>query len=279
MAVHWLGDPECHVTAHVGGKAASLSQLARDFEVPGGFAIPAVTVPVAEAVAEALASEVAEAYGDLARRAGLADLPVAVRSSAVDEDGAQASFAGQHDTFLNVRGSDAVFDAVRRCWASAHSEVALQYREMSGLSADDIQIAVLVQELVEAEVAGVAFSANPVTGNRDEVMITTSWGLGESVVSGMVTPDMFVVHKQTQAVTSELGAKERMTALLDDGTHEVPVPPEQQRQLTLTEDQAREVAALAHNLEESMGHPVDIECAYREGQLYLLQCRPITTLG
>lgn len=279
MGVHWLGEPECHVTSRVGGKAASLSQLASDFEVPGGFAIPAVTVPVAETVAQALASEIAEAYGELEQRAGVAGLPVAVRSSAIDEDGAQASFAGQHDTYLNVRGADAVFDAVRRCWASAHSEVALQYRQMSGLGDDDIQIAVLVQQLVEADVAGVAFSANPVTGNRDEVMITTSWGLGESVVSGTVTPDMFVVHKQTQAVTAELGAKERMTALHEAGTLEVPVPPERQRELTLSEEQAREVAALAHRLEESLGFPVDIECAYHGGRLYLLQCRPITTLG
>jgi phosphoenolpyruvate synthase/pyruvate phosphate dikinase len=279
MTVHWLGEPECHVTMRVGGKAASLSQLASEFEVPGGFAIPAVTVPVAETVAEALYSEVVEAYAELERRAGVTDLPVAVRSSAIDEDGAQASFAGQHDTYLNVRGADAVFDAVRRCWASAHSELALQYREMSGLDGDDIQIAVLVQQLVEAEVAGVAFSANPVTGNRDEVMITTSWGLGESVVSGTVTPDMFVVHKQTQSVTAELGAKERMTALHEDGTLEVPVPPERQGQLTLSEEQAREVAALAHRLEQSMGFPVDIECAYHAGRLYLLQCRPITTLS
>ncbi len=279
MTVHWLGEPDCHRTERVGGKAASLSQLAGEFEVPDGFAIPAVTVPVAEVVAEALATEVAEAYGVLEQRAGMVDLPVAVRSSAIDEDGAQASFAGQHETYLNVRGAEAVFDAVRRCWASAHSEVAIQYRKMSGLSADDIQMAVLVQQLVEADVAGVAFSANPVTGNRDEVMITTSWGLGESVVSGTVTPDMFVVHKQTLVVTAEVGAKERMTALHEGGTHEVPVPPEQQAQLTLSEDQAREVAALAHRLEQSMGFPVDIECAYRAGQLYLLQCRPITTLS
>ena len=258
MAVVWLGEANCHLTEHVGGKAASLSRLSADYEVPGGFAIPAVTVPVPEAVAAAHAGEVAEAYAQLEQRSGVIGLPVAVRSSAIDEDGAQASFAGQHDTFLNVRGADAVFDAVRRCWASAHSDVAIQYRQQSGLGAENIQIAVLVQQLVEAEVAGVAFSANPVTGNRDEVMITTSWGLGESVVSGTVTPDMFVVHKETRVVTSELGAKERMTALHEDGTHEIPVPAERQRELTLSEDQAREVAALAYELERSTGVPVDI---------------------
>ena len=110
-------------------------------------------------------------------------------------------------------------------------------------------------------------------------MITTSWGLGESVVRGTVTPDMFLVHKETRVVTAEVGAKERMTALHADGTHEIAVPPERQGVLTLSEDQAREVAALAHRLEQSLGFPVDIECAYSAGRLYLLQCRPITTLG
>ena len=279
MTIHWLGEPECHIATTVGGKAAALSQLAREFTVPRGFAIPAVRVPVTEDIASALAADVAEAYAQIERDSAVPLAPVAVRSSAIDEDGAQASFAGQHDTFLNVRGADAVLDAVRRCWASAHSDLALQYRALSGLDAEDIQIAVLVQQLVPAEVAGVAFSANPVTGSRDEVMITTSWGLGESVVSGTVTPDTYVVHKQTQGVTAELGAKERMTALHEDGTHEVPVPPERQRELTLTEEQAREVASLAHRLEEWMGYPVDIECAYHGGQLFLLQCRPITTLS
>ena len=278
MAILWLGDAGCHADELVGGKAATLSRLAAQFPVPDGFAISAVSSSIAGAEADAIAPAVLDAYAELERRVGQTDVPVAVRSSALDEDGAGASFAGQHDTHLNVRGADAVFEAVRRCWASGHSAVALAYREQQGLNASNVQIAVLVQQLVDADVAGVAFSANPVTGNRDEVMINASWGLGESVVSGTVTPDMFIVHKQTRAVSAELGAKERMTVLEGDGTSETAVPASRQRLLTLSDDHAAAVAALALQLEASMGWPVDIEFAVRDGVVSLLQCRPITTL-
>ena len=278
MAIVWLGDDGCHAGDLVGGKAATLSRLAAQFPVPDGFAISAVSSSIEGAEAEAIARSVVDAYAELERRVGETGVAVAVRSSALDEDGAGASFAGQHYTYLNVRGAEAVCAAVRRCWASAHSEVALAYREAQGLDASDVQIAVLVQQLVEAEVAGVAFSANPVTGNRDEVMINASWGLGESVVGGTVTPDMFIVHKQTQMVSAELGAKERMTVLEGDGTSEADVPASQQGVLTLSDEHAAAVAALASQLEAAMGWPVDIEFAVRDGAVSLLQCRPITTL-
>lgn len=278
MAILWLGDDQCHAAAIVGGKAATLSRLAAEFPVPGGFAIPAVSSSIAGAEADAIAQTVTDAYAELERRTGQPALPVAVRSSALDEDGAGASFAGQHDTYLNIHGASAVYDAVRRCWASAHSAVALAYREQHGLDANDVQMAVLVQQLVHADVAGVAFSANPISGSRNEVMINASWGLGESVVSGTVTPDMFLVQKQTGAVSAELGAKERMTVLDGNGTRETAVPAPQQRALTLSDDDAAAVATLAWRLEASMGWPVDIEFALRDGELSLLQCRPITTL-
>lgn len=278
VAILWLGDDACHADDLVGGKAATLSRLAAEFPVPAGFAVPAVSPAIDESQAAAIGEEVVDAYLQLEQRAEQIGVPVAVRSSAVDEDGPSASFAGQHDTYLNVRGAEAVFEAVRRCWASAHSEVALAYRRQQGLDMDNIRIAVLVQRLVSADVAGVAFSANPITGSRDEVMINASWGLGESVVSGTVTPDMYIVHRQTQTVTVELGAKERMTVLAVDGTRETPVPGHQRNARTLTDDQAVNVATLAARLEQSMGWPVDVEFAFRDGVLSLLQCRPITTL-
>ena len=125
---------------------------------------------------------------------------MAVRSSALDEDGPGSSFAGQHDTFLNIRGRDAVVDAVLRCVRSASSAEALSYRKEHALQSDDVKIAVLVQQLVPSDVSAVVFSCNPVTGAHDEVMITSNWGLGESVVGGMVNPDTFVVAKDASAL-------------------------------------------------------------------------------
>jgi len=122
---------------------------------------------------------------------------VAVRSSALDEDGAGASFAGQHETYLNVVGAAAVAEAVARCWASVRSSRALEYRRRQGFPLDGARIAVLVQQLIPADVSSVVFSANPVTGSRDEVMINASWGLGESIVGGTVTPDTYVVRRRT----------------------------------------------------------------------------------
>jgi pyruvate,water dikinase len=155
----------------------------------------------------------------------LNDFIAAVRSSAVDEDGAAASFAGQHETYLNIVGADAIIQAVTRCWESARSERALEYRRQQGLSLEHPQIAVLVQQLVASDVSAVVFSANPITGNRNEVVINASWGLGESIVGGTVTPDMFVVRKSDVAVISRvLADKQHMTVSAPGGTREVDVP-------------------------------------------------------
>ena len=277
--IMWLGEEACHLDELVGGKAAALSRFAATYAVPAGFAVPALS-PHAPAIAVDVAEAIASAYHALAHRRAKPDVPVAVRSSAIDEDGCDASFAGQHDTYLNIRGYESVVDAVHRCAQSAASREALAYRAERGLAADDVRIAVLVQELVQSEVSGVAFSANPITGGRDEVMINASWGLGESIVGGSVTPDTFVVAKRGPEVTSrDIAQKDRMTVLLESGTCEVAVPDELQSVSSMSDDQAVQVARLATSLEESAGHPVDIEFAIAEGTLYLLQCRPITTLG
>ena len=292
MDILWLGQPECQDARLVGGKAANLSLLAASHRVPPGFCLttevfrrwmpmaardetelPPGTLPLA------LYEPLIMAYQDLAHRCGVADLPVAVRSSAVDEDSASVSFAGQHETFLNVAGARAVVAAVVRCWQSLKSPRALEYRRQHGLSVEGVCLAVLVQEFIPADVSAVVFSVNPVTGRRDEVVINVSWGLGESVVGGTVTPDTYVVNKGTlKIVERQIADKWRMTVPIPEGTEEVDVPRFLQTRPALEDSQVVELAQLAVALESTMGWPVDLECAYHAGELYLLQCRPITTL-
>lgn len=278
MNLLWLGDPKSFDAALVGGKAANLSRLARmHHRVPDGFSLP-VTV-MEEAHPLDLRDEIFAATADLMACHSLPELVVAVRSSAVDEDGAVASFAGQHETYLNIVGADAIIQAVTRCWESARSDRALEYRRQQGLSVNRPQLAVLVQQLVASDVSAVVFSANPITGSRDEIMINASWGLGESIVGGTVTPDTFIVRKTDLAITSRtIADKQRMTISAPGGTHEVDVPRFLRTEISLNDKQAVEMAKLALSLEVTMEHPVDVECAYAGGELYLLQCRPITTL-
>jgi pyruvate,water dikinase len=293
MEVLWLGDPDCHDVHKVGAKAANLSRLAASYHIPPGFCLtteaysrwagltddadPTSPTP---AIPPTLYQALASAYRGLADRCGESEPSVAVRSSAVEEDGTCFSFAGQHETYLNIVGIDALAEAVVRCWRSVRSERALAYRKEQGLSRAGGHLAVLVQQLVPADAAAVVFSANPLTGSRDEVLINASWGLGESVVNGTVTPDTYVIRKSDVAVVSrDIAEKRRMTVLAPSGTQEVPVPRKQQRSSSIDDGQVVEVAQLGVSLELAMGWPVDIECAYRGRELYLLQCRPITTLG
>lgn len=288
MQIVWLDEPECGTVSLVGGKTANLSRLAAAYPVPPGFCLTTLAAQEAShwqgdagrpPLPEALHAALAVAYRTLAERTGSAEPCVAVRSSAVDEDGREISFAGQHDTYLNVSGLAAVAAAVRRCWQSARADRALDYRHQHGLPVDGVQLAVLVQHLVAADVAAVVFSTNPVTGRGDEVVINASWGLGESIVGGTVTPDTYVVGKADFTVRSRsIGEKQRMTVPVPGGTREVDVPRMLRAAPVLDAAQAAAMARLACSLEDTMGWPVDIECAYREGQLYLLQCRPITTL-
>jgi len=294
MTILWLGETHCDNPSMVGGKAANLSALSGSYRVPPGFAITAGTFDQAVSIGfpqgfnaeqghqipEALYDPIANAYHTLSEHCQQVQLSVAVRSSALDEDGKSASFAGQHDTFLNVVGEQAVAKAIADCWRSVYSAHALEYRRQQGLSVDNMKMATLVQQLVPAEVSTVVFGANPITGNRGEIMINASWGLGESIVAGTVTPDTFVVRKSDMTIlTSDISDKESMTVPISGGTQEVDVPIGWQGLPSITNEQAEEMARLAIELETKMGWPVDIECAYYQGHLYLLQCRPITTLG
>lgn len=222
-----------------------------------------------------IAAELAGAYGLL----GHGDTAVAVRSSATAEDLTSASFAGQQDTYLNVRGTEALTAAVTDCWASLWTARAMAYRAREGIVPDAVRLAVVVQQMVDAEAAGVMFTANPANGRRDQIAISAAWGLGESVVSGTVTTDDLVVEAGTGRVLSRRTAdKEVMTVYADHGTREQPVPAGRRRQSVLDDEAAAELARHGSRITDHFGAPQDIEWARAGGKFFILQSRPITAL-
>jgi pyruvate,water dikinase len=223
-----------------------------------------------------LRRELTEAYTQLGARCSTAQPRVAVRSSAVDEDGQETSFAGQHASYLNVIGVKAVIAAAGRCLASVQSDRALAYRRAHGLPRE-ARVAVLVQQLVRSDVSAVVFSADPRTDAREQIVLNATWGLGESLVGGTVTPDLYLVRKTDLAILSrQIADKAVMTVLWAEGTREIAVPRMMRQEPVLDDVQVQSLASLARSLEEHEGWPVDLECAYARDQLYLLQCRPIT---
>ncbi|MGW6933871.1 PEP/pyruvate-binding domain-containing protein [Lentzea sp. NPDC054927] len=283
--------------AIVGGKAANLGELTRaGLPVPQGFCVTTEAYR-AVAVADELASttpenarrtlvetpvprEIRDAIVAEYRKLGdgrTPGLPVAVRSSATAEDLPFASFAGQQDTFLNVVGEDAVVDAVRRCWASLWTDRAVSYRETNGIDHTTTYLAVVVQRMVQSEVSGVMFTANPVTGTRDQIVIDASPGLGEAVVSGAVNPDHFVVDG-SEIVEKRLGDKKFVIrSLPGGGTEHVEVG--ENGEPCLTDGQIHALAVLGRKVQRHYGSPQDIEWAIdADGELHLTQARPITTL-
>jgi len=229
-----------------------------------------------------IAAAIRSAYAQLSNAEHLTpDLqpPVAVRSSATAEDLPEASFAGQQETFLNVSGADAVLHATVKCWASLWNARAIAYRARQGIAAENVALAVVVQLLAEAEAAGILFTANPITGRRDQVSISAAWGLGEAVVGGLVTPDSLTVEKASGRVLERQTAdKQVMTVRVAGGTHEQPVPDHLRSAPVLDDAAARELARLAAQIEALFGMPVDIEWARASGRFAILQARPITAL-
>jgi pyruvate,water dikinase len=275
-----LGDARARDPALVGPKAAHLSRLKATCPVPDGFCLTAEAYRHSHAaggMSDEVGAAVRVAYAALVG-ADPNPPPVAVRSSAIDEDGPTASFAGQHETVLDVVGLDAVLASIERSWRSLHAPAALAYRRSQGLPVEGIALAVLVQKLVRADRSGVAFSIDPVSRRADRIVVNAAWGLGESMVNGTVTPDAWQLDKASLEVTSErLAEKERMTVAAVGGTREVPVPGFLRGVATLDGAMRTEVAALARRLEEELGWPVDIEFAFDDDRLHLLQCRPVTT--
>jgi pyruvate,water dikinase len=204
---------------------------------------------------------------------------VAVRSSATAEDLASASFAGQQDTYLNVTGPDAVAAAVIDCWASLWNARAMAYRSRNRIDSSHLRLAVVIQEMVDADAAGVLFTADPATGRRDQAVISAAWGLGESVVSGAVTTDDIVVDSATGKVAQRRTAdKDVMTVFTQSGTTEQPVPDEKRRQAVLDDDAAAALARHGTAIANHFGVPQDIEWAQASGEFFILQARPITAL-
>jgi phosphohistidine swiveling domain-containing protein len=236
----------------------------------------------------AIPSEISEAiqsaYDSLKARYPSADTQsspaVAVRSSATAEDLPGASFAGQQETYLNIRGAEAVLEATRKCWASLWTGRAIAYRLRQGISPESVALAVVVQLLAPAEAAGILFTANPLNNKRDEMVINAAWGLGEAIVGGLVTPDTVTVDRNTGNVTRrETAEKQVMTVRTESGTEEQAVPEAKKNKAVLNDAQAANLARLGAQVEELYDTPMDIEWALVDGKLVLLQARPITTLG
>ena len=296
-----------------GGKAANLGELVRaGFPVPPGFCVTTAAYDVVadgagmESTLAALAAADAGDTGRLAELAGEArahlmeadvpevlrraiseaygelgdGVPVAVRSSATAEDLPGASFAGQQDTYLNVVSVGAVLEAVQRCWASLWTDRAVSYRARGGIDPRGVRLAVVVQRMVDASVAGVLFTANPVTGKRHQTVIDASSGLGEAVVSGAVNPDHFVANTATgEIVERRLGDKRvAIVAGAGGGTEKVELAADED-EASLSDAQILALAELGGRVEEHYGAPQDTEWAIDgDGGVWLLQARPVTTL-
>lgn len=232
-------------------------------------------------IPEDISTMIIEAYNQLSVRVGEDDgADVAIRSSATAEDLPEASFAGQQDTFLHVQGIDQVIEYVRKCWASLFEARAIFYREENDFEHSKVYIAVVVQQMVDSDKAGVMFTVNPSTG-ENVALIEGSWGLGESVVSGTVTPDNYVVNKDNnEIVTVVISDKKTMFANDEEGTSvQVLVPEEKRKERVLPDDELIELVEMGKRVQAHYGKPQDTEWAFHDGNLFLLQSRPITTLG
>jgi pyruvate, water dikinase len=222
------------------------------------------------------------AYEAFSERCGLDAVGVAVRSSATAEDQPDASFAGQQDTYLWIEGADAVVEHVRRCWSSVFTDRAIAYRHTMGYPDSGISMSVGIQKMVDPRASGVAFTLNPTTGDRSQVAIDASWGLGEAVVSGEVTPDNFLVDKVLRCVV-ERKISDKHIEYRHDGVGVRPCPVEEDRrtQPCLTDEEICDVAAMARRAEKHYGVPQDVEWALDKDlpageNIILLQARPET---
>jgi pyruvate, water dikinase len=295
-----FAEPACAEVACAGGKGSSLARMAAlGLPVPPGFVVPANALAdglpdggaelrrLAEArdaeaaqaliktveLDSALREDVLRAYAAL----GPDDVPVAVRSSACAEDSEAASFAGQQETFLHVRGADQVRARIRDCWASFFSERALFYRSQKG-SLADLGMAVVVQRMVQAEIAGVLFTCDPVRKRRDRMVVEAVIGLGEAAVSGAVTPDHYVLKRDGTVRKAQV--HEQPYAIVADeagGVAERALSPDEGGARKAGDELLAKLARLGDDLEQRIGVPQDIEWAVQDGELYVLQARPVTT--
>ncbi len=316
-AVVWLEEVGKDDVSVVGGKGASLGEMINvGAPVPGGFAVTAQAYRdfinrsgIADDIFEALKVDVNDPaalngaaekakklvlggkvpkdiekdirnrYQEMCKREGK-EVLVAVRSSATAEDLPDASFAGQQETFLNMRGEDQVFEAVRKCWASLYGARAIFYRVEQGFEHEKVNISVTVQKMVNSEKSGVMFSSHPSTG-EPLVIIEAAWGLGESVVSGSVSPDNYVVDRTNKKIQNKFIASKEIMIVRDEKTGETitkKVPADMRELLVLSDEEILELADQAEVLEKHYGIPQDIEWAFENGKMFILQSRPVTTI-
>lgn len=317
--IRWFDELSVADTELAGGKGANLGELTRaGVPVPPGFVLTAeafrqflastgLRVQIGDRLAaldvddtralsqaaeelqrtvrealvpNSLREEVGSAYRELARRCEEPEPFVAVRSSATAEDMPGTSFAGMNETFLNTRGEEALIEALRGCWASLYGARVLFYRRKQGIPEEKIAIAVIVQQMVDAEAAGVLFTVNPSNNDRRTVVIEGAFGFGDTVVSGSVSPDHWEVNKDTLKVTRErLTAKHVMTYRDEQGqSQRRELSPEESRRPCLTDEQVKQIAALGGRIEAHYGSPQDVEWAVARGQIFIVQSRPMTAL-
>src|SRR5262247_534758 len=300
--------------ALVGGKGANLGEMTRaGFPVPGGFCVTtdafraflegagdtaalfarlaALSPEDTEAVRRAgdetrarlraapIPEDVARAVEAAWEEAG-AEHAYAVRSSATAEDLPGASFAGQQDTYLNVRGREALLEKVRDCWVSLFTDRAITYRARNGFDHRRVLLSVVVQRMVLPEVSGIMFTADPIDGRRHIVSIDAGLGLGEALVSGLVSADLYKVDKRThQLIERKIATKTlAILPLPGGGTRQEDLPPERQTAPSLSDEHVRELASLGARIEAHYGTPQDIEWCIEAGRVFVVQSRPITTL-
>lgn len=268
---------DCRDKALAGGKAVNLGILLRaEFNVPDGFCVTTDAYRYwagtrSEEIPSDLIEEITRAYRAMGSPA------VAVRSSATAEDMSEASMAGQYDTFLDIQDEDSLLNRVRCCWASLDSPRTRAYLKEHGIELSQVAMAVVVQRLVPSDVAGVLFSANPQTGSKNEMLVEASWGLGESVVSGLVQPDVLRIDKSTGRVIHARIADKQI--MIPPGMHgEVPVEEARRRIPCVKGGDVSALWKLGIQAANHFGKPQDIEWAIHDGNLFLLQSRPITTL-
>jgi pyruvate,water dikinase len=322
-AIRWFQDCDKSSIAEVGGKCASLGELiSMGVRVPPGFAVTThgctrflSEAGILDEIASALEGltaddvmrleqasaairqmiesrpmsieledEIAEAYRRLAVQCGLPAAPVAVRSSATAEDLPGASFAGQQDTYLWIRGASELLHHVRRCISSLYTARAIGYRIRMGFGHSQVAISVGVQKMANAYTAGVMFTLHPANGDRSVIVIDSNFGFGESVVSGEVTPDHFVVNKVTLDITERTISRKEICYTVDlkaQRSHAVDVPFERQTVQSLIDDEVTELAWMGKQIEKHYGRPMDIEWAVDKdlpagGNIFILQARPET---
>ena len=316
MGVRWLNEVGRNDISLVGGKGANLGEMLKiEIPVPNGFIIDSSTfvkfiekaslkekireiiektdvdnndslkeasIKIRELIESAripkeIENEIREAYKQLCREEG-EEVYVAIRSSATLEDLANASFAGQHETYLNVKGEDEVVEKVKKCWSSLYTPRAIAYRAKKGFGSENVSIAVVVQKMVNSEKSGVLFTSHPTTGEKKSI-IEAVFGLGEAIVSGKVTPDTYIYDREMGRLIDVKISEKKIAVIRKDGkTVEVELDDGKAKSRVLSDQEIEKLVKIGEIIEEHYGIPQDIEWAIEKDKLYIVQSRPITTI-